>query len=80
MANKKQVIELHKKNPDLTSVDIAEQLGCDSAYVRATFYRNGLTLPGNNGDRKEIFALGRAAKRAGLTLTDISRRAKTVAA
>lgn len=45
MANKQQVIELHRQHPNWGSGEIARVLDCDSAYVRATFYRNGMKLP-----------------------------------
>lgn len=75
MATKAQVLELHRKYPEWTSVDIAERLNCESAYVRATFYRNGLQLTKRpvNG----IYALGRAAKMAGLTVQAIEAMART---
>jgi hypothetical protein len=46
MATKQQVISLHARDPSLTSTEIAALLGCEPEYVRATFYRNGLKLPG----------------------------------
>lgn len=78
MANKHQVIELFKKNPDCTSGEIADVLDCDSAYVRATLTRAGLKLVGSYqyrdpSSRKGLLALGRAAQRAGLTVGDIER-------
>lgn len=45
MATKHQVIAMHRTHPGWTSGQIAEALGCDSAYVRSTFYRNGMSLP-----------------------------------
>lgn len=44
MANKEQVLSLFRKNPRWNSVMIAEAIGCESAYVRATLKRNGLSL------------------------------------
>jgi hypothetical protein len=46
MATKQQVLDLYAKNPKLNSMQIADILDCGSEYVRATFYREGLTLPG----------------------------------
>lgn len=50
-------------------------------YVRATAYRNGLTVPGLNdgarGPSPSIYALGNAARAAGLTIADIERIAET---
>lgn len=45
MANKNDVIRLHRKYPSLTCTEIAERLDCMPAYVRATARRNGLVLP-----------------------------------
>lgn len=45
MATKHQVIGLNAMNPHLSAGEIAERLGCSSAYVRATGQRNGLTFP-----------------------------------
>jgi len=44
MTTKHEVIALHRRFPDWSSTQIAERLGCSSAYVRATFYRNDLTF------------------------------------
>lgn len=45
MAAKQQVIDLHTQHPDWPAAKIAKVLGCSDAYVRATAYREGLTLP-----------------------------------
>ena len=72
MARKADVLRLHAEHPDWSSSEIAEQLDCESSYVRATFYRNGLRLPNNRETRaNSIYSLGRAAKMAGLTMKDI---------
>ena len=42
MTTKAEVIALHLKHPDWSSIRIAEALGCDDGYVRKTFHRNGL--------------------------------------
>ncbi len=76
MANKHQVISFFNKNPGCTSAEIAEDLDCDSAYVRATLRRAGLKLAGayrDEGRRRGLLALGRAAQRAGLTVADIQK-------
>lgn len=44
MATKNQVIALHRAYPHWTDRDIAAELDCDSAYVRATARRNRLVL------------------------------------
>lgn len=42
MASKQDVLDLYTKYAEWTAVDIAERLGCNPAYVRATLQRNGL--------------------------------------
>lgn len=74
MANKYQVIDLHRKNPELSSVEIACRLDCCDAYVRATFRRNGLKLP--KASRSNTYALGMACIRAGLTLRELDEIAQ----
>lgn len=54
MATKQQVLKLHAKYPDWTSVEIASLLGCSGGYVRATFERNGLSLGKKRRRRKII--------------------------
>lgn len=76
MTTKHHVIAAFHKNPSATSPQIADQLDCDPAYVRATLKRAGLKLAGSIGrgdyrNRKGIRALGYAAKSAGLTVGDI---------
>lgn len=44
MPTKHDVIAIHRQHPDWSSGQIAAALDCDSAYVRATFYRNNLKL------------------------------------
>ena len=79
MATNVQVIEAHKRNPTWTASDIADALKCSSGYVRRTAQRYNLTLPkGKAGPkpnpnarripRASVFALGRAARAAGLTI------------
>lgn len=43
MANKEQVLSLRAEQPDLTSAQIAERLGCMPEYVRATLSRERLS-------------------------------------
>lgn len=45
MADKWRVKALLDKRPALSVSEIAERLGCESAYVRATIYRNGWSFP-----------------------------------
>lgn len=78
--NQHEVVKLFKANPLATSTEIADQLDCDSAYVRATLRRKGLKLAHSaiKGDcRRGVLALGQAAKEAGLTVGDIKRLAKS---
>lgn len=72
MATKQQVCDLHKKHPTWTALDIADVLGCGVGYVRATATRCSLTLPVCEKKRAAAYALGRAARRAGLTHLDIT--------
>lgn len=85
MTTKHHVIAAFQKNPNATSHEIADQLDCDPAYVRATLRRAGLKLAGSIGrenyrNRKGVLALGYAAKAAGLTVGDIERIAEERAA
>lgn len=75
MATKQQVISLHRKYPELNSSQIAERLGCHDAYVRATFYRNGLKFARHVGAR-EKFELGELCSKLGLTVADLYRAAE----
>lgn len=45
MANKQQVIDLHRQFPKWTARQIAERLNCTQQYVNKTAARNGLVLP-----------------------------------
>lgn len=40
-----QFKKLKRTNPKLTSAELAEELGCNSAHVRATLARAGIALP-----------------------------------
>lgn len=74
MANKDQVISIHRQHPDWTSSMIAEELECDSAYVRATFYRNGMVLPiRRSNNPNSVYRLGSAALKAGPTVEAIEK-------
>lgn len=46
MTTQHDVIDLYRKVPGLTSVQMAEHLRCSPEYVRAACKRNGLVLPG----------------------------------
>jgi hypothetical protein len=76
MATKQQVIDLNKKHPEWTASDIAAELDCMVEYVGACKKRYGLkfakaTHRANHPN--SVFALGRAARRAGLTVEKIQR-------
>lgn len=75
MTDQRQVRELHKKHPTWGAVQIAKRLGCQSAYVRATATRQGITLPGSKTVKppkpETLVQLGMAARAAGLTVADI---------
>lgn len=80
MTTKHEVIAVHTAHPDWNSVQIASKLNCCDAYVRSTFRRNGMTLIRSRGpkDHNSIYALGRAAKAAGLTVDDINEIGRTL--
>lgn len=44
--NQQDVVQLHRKDPNLTAGQIAERLRCRPEYVRSTAARLKLTLPG----------------------------------
>lgn len=72
MANQAQVLACWREHPDWNSTLIADEIGCMPEYVRVTLNRNGISLVRRHGENS-IYALGRAAKRAGLTIADIER-------
>lgn len=74
MATKSQVIDLHAANPTWTARDIADALGCLSAYVRATAQRNGLRSPHHHRGP------GEAARRLRRAAPDLLRAAMAVEA
>lgn len=80
MANQAQVLELHQKYPSWGASQIAERLGCTSAYVRATATRKGITLPGSRivkpPQPESLVALGIAARAVGLTVQRIAELAR----
>lgn len=71
MATKQQVIDCHSQHPKWTCSEIAHELGCSTEYVNSCKRRYGLAIPRatNRGDNPHsIFALGQAARAAGLTV------------
>ena len=76
MTTKQQVIDLNLKHPTWSMRDIAEYLDCTPEYVCSCKRRYGLKFPKSiyrSGSPNSALTLGRAAKRAGLTLGDIER-------
>jgi hypothetical protein len=73
MTTKHDVIRVHREHPEWTARQIADDLDCSREYVSATARRNGLTLTFGREpkDPNSIYRLGRAARRAGLTVEDI---------
>lgn len=63
MADQSQVISLNARYPDMSAAEIAERLGCDSAYVRATGKRKCLVFgPGCASSRTAAELRARARK------------------
>jgi len=50
MASKQQVIDAHSSHPDWSADEIARELKCGAAYVRATARRNRLKLADRRHD------------------------------
>lgn len=77
MANKQQVLELHARHPTMTAQQIAERLQCSDAYVRATFYRNGLTVPGVDNSPEHLVT---RAKRLEARARELHKKAAKIQA
>lgn len=76
MATKQEVIDLNKKHPDWTARMVADHLGCLPAYVAACRKRYGLTFApatSRTDNPASVFALGREARRADLTIEIIRK-------
>lgn len=76
MANKAQVLACWRAHPDWTSTMMADEIGCAPEYVRATLTRNGIRLARRH-DGNSVYALGRAAAQAGMTVADIESWARS---
>ena len=79
MATKQQVIDLNKQHPEWTAREIAEELGCMVEYIGACKKRYGLKFAKathRTWDPNNVFALGREARRAGLTVEKIQALAR----
>ena len=71
MATKQQVIDCHAQHPKWTCSGIAHELRCSTEYVNVCKRRYSLAIPKatNRGDNPHsVFALGQAARAAGLTV------------
>lgn len=53
---------LKKSNPKLSSVELAKDLGCKSAYVRATLARAGIPLPRKHKDGPSLCGINQKKK------------------
>lgn len=76
MTTKQEVIDLNLKHPTWTAREIADELGCMVEYVAACKKRYGLTFAYSKRrwlDPNNIYALGREARRAGLTVEAIQK-------
>ena len=80
MATKQQVIDLNKKHPEWTASDIASELDCMVEYVGACKKRYGLRFAKatHRADHpNSVLALGRAARRAGLTVEKLQQMGRS---
>lgn len=76
MATKQQVIDINRQHPEWTARDIAEHLGCMVEYVASCKKRYGLRFAKashRTDNPLSVFALGREARRAGLTVEAIQK-------
>lgn len=73
---KDDVRRVHEAHPDWPAPRIAEELGCDPAFVRAMKQRHGWPIPAFD---REAYSLGVAAKKIGMTLADIEGIKSTLA-
>jgi hypothetical protein len=71
VAYKQQVLDLHTQNPEWSTGKLAAEIGCCSAYVRATLRRAGLKTPRSHVPQSELYALGRACVYLNITLKDL---------
>jgi hypothetical protein len=80
VATKQEVIDLNKKYPNWTAVEIANELGCSPEYVGACKHRYGLKFASatrRSDNPNSVFALGREARRAGLTVEKIQQMGRS---
>lgn len=72
MVTKTDIITLHRLKPLLSADQLAAQLGCSVEQVFQSKQRYGLKIPRKTGRAhsrpNNVFALGREARKAGLTV------------
>lgn len=76
MVTQNDIIALHKLKPEYTAGQLASELGCRVQQVFATKQRRSLKIPKSKKrsvSANNLFALGRAARRKGLTVDIIQR-------
>lgn len=74
MTTKQDVIDLNKRHPNWTMREVADELDCMPEYVAACKRRYMLKFPKathRTDNPHSVFALGREARRAGLTIEAI---------
>jgi len=79
MITQEQVIEVHRKNPTWSATQIAKHLNCRTCQVGMVAFRKRLSLPKKRRTRSAfgtIIELGRACKKANLSLRDIENVAR----
>ena len=75
MITKQQIFDLASAHPDWTARQIATVLGCKPQQIHKYTHSHGLKFAKAVGhwDNIEIIPLGRAARRAGLTIAMIEQ-------
>jgi hypothetical protein len=74
MTTWRDVAKLHLENPTWTAKELAKQLGCSVEQVFMCKQRFGLKIPRvrhRDVNPNNVIALGKQARRAGLTLEDL---------
>lgn len=76
MVSKADILTLHRLKPLLTADQLAAELNCKVEQVFVAKQRYGLKIPrakGRTDKPNSVFALGREARRAGLTVEMIQQ-------
>lgn len=79
MITQEQVIEVHRQNPTWSASQIAKHLNCRTCQVGMVAFRKHLSLPKKRRVRSSfgtIIELGRACKKANLSLQEIENMAR----